>query len=114
MWKGKPVIGGDCGGIRQQIEDGVTGYLVSSPEECAERIIQLLASPEKAKAMGAAAKESVRQRFLLPRIVLDYLKLFQDTLGVKPAEAQQRESRPPRRLLRQECAPVRRRRRVAS
>jgi trehalose synthase len=90
MWKGKPVIGGDCGGIRPQIEDGVTGFLVSSPEECAERIAQLLASPKKARAIGTAARESVRRRFLLPRLTLDYLKLFQDLLVAEAEEAKQR------------------------
>src|SRR5437773_4762804 len=32
MWKGTPVIGGNVGGIRYQIENGVNGYLVSSVE----------------------------------------------------------------------------------
>jgi len=77
MWKGKPVIGGDCGGIRLQIEDGVNGYLVSNVVECAERMVDLLDHPERARAMGAAARESVRRRFLMPRLLLDYLRLFQ-------------------------------------
>ena len=42
MWKGKPMIGGDAGGIRLQIEDGVSGYLVSSPDECADRLVTLM------------------------------------------------------------------------
>jgi len=77
MWKGKPVIGGDCGGIRLQIEDGVNGHLVSNAAECAERIVDLLNDPRRARAMGAAARESVRRRFLMPRLLLDYLRLFQ-------------------------------------
>jgi trehalose synthase len=77
MWKGMPVIGGDCGGIRLQIEDGVNGYLVSNASECAERIVDLLDDPRRARAMGAAARESVRRRFLMPRLLLDYLRLFQ-------------------------------------
>jgi len=77
MWKGRPVIGGDCGGIRLQIEDGVNGYLVGNATQCGRRIVDLLAHPERARAMGAAARESVRQRFLMPRLLLDYLQLFQ-------------------------------------
>jgi len=77
MWKGIPVIGGDSGGIRLQIEDGVNGYLVSNAVECAERIVDLLDDPDRARVMGVAARESVRRRFLMPRLLLDYLRLFQ-------------------------------------
>ena len=38
MWKGTPVIGGNTGGIRYQIEDGENGFLVSSIDEAAQRI----------------------------------------------------------------------------
>ncbi|MFQ6019240.1 MAG: glycosyltransferase [Dehalococcoidia bacterium] len=95
MWKGTPVIGGDCGGIRLQIEDGVTGYLVSSPRQCAKRILQLLASPEEAKVMAAAARKNVRQRFLLPRLLLDYFNLFRDLSEVKSEESRRHESSVP-------------------
>ena len=74
MWKGKPVIGGDAGGIRVQINDGVSGFLVSSAEECAQRLVELLQDPSLRVRIGEAAKESVRQRFLLPRLALDYLR----------------------------------------
>jgi trehalose synthase len=75
MWKGTPMIGGNAGGIRAQIEDGASGYLVSSPEECAARLVELLRDPCLRARMGDAARESVRQRFLLPRLALDYLKV---------------------------------------
>src|SRR5215475_11285531 len=42
MWKGKAVIGGKVGGIRHQIEDGMNGFLVSSVEEAAARLVQLI------------------------------------------------------------------------
>ena len=74
MWMGKPVIGGDAGGIRVQINDGVSGFLVSSAEECAQRLVELLQDPSLRVRIGEAAKESVRQRFLLPRLALDYLR----------------------------------------
>lgn len=81
MWKGKPMIGGNVGGIRIQIEDGVSGYLVDSPEECAWRIVKLLGHPEKMLKMGQAARDSVRQRFLLPRLAMDYLNVAQTALA---------------------------------
>ena len=73
MWKGKPVIGGDAGGIRVQINNGVSGFLVFSPYECAQRLVELLQDEALRARIGVAAKESVRQLFLLPRVALDYL-----------------------------------------
>ncbi len=81
MWKGKPMIGGNAGGIRIQIDDGANGYLVSSPEECARRIVTLLQDAELSAFIGAAGRASVRRRFLLPRLALDYLKVAQGHVG---------------------------------
>src|SRR5437868_5291278 len=76
MWKGIPVIGGNVGGIRYQIENGVNGFLVSSIEETAARIVQLLKGKKLRDDMGSKARESVRAKFLLPRYVEQYLDLF--------------------------------------
>jgi trehalose synthase len=76
LWKARPVIGGRVGGIVTQIEDGTTGFLVSSPEECAERAIQILDDPETARAMARRGKEHVRRRFLTPRLVRDWLAMM--------------------------------------
>src|SRR5205823_4631370 len=76
MWKGTPVIGGNVGGIRYQIEDGVNGYLVSSIEEAAERIVRLLKDKKLRDEMGKRARETVREKFLLTRYVEQYLDLF--------------------------------------
>jgi trehalose synthase len=76
MWKGVPVIGGKVGGIRYQIEDGVNGFLVSSIDETAERIVQLIKNERLRYRMGRKAKETVRQRFLLTRYLEQYLDLF--------------------------------------
>jgi trehalose synthase len=76
MWKGTPVIGGNVGGIRYQIEDGVNGFLVSSAEEASQRIVQLIEDRELREHMGRQAKESVRQRFLLTRYLEQYLDLL--------------------------------------
>lgn len=74
MWKSTPLIGGDVGGIRIQVEDGVNGYLVSSPEECAERMVSLLRDSPLRERIGAAARDSVRDNYLLPRLAMDYLR----------------------------------------
>jgi len=76
MWKGTPVIGGNVGGIRYQIEDGVNGFLVSSIEQAATRIVQLLKDKKLRDQMGEKARDSVREKFLLPRYVEQYLDLF--------------------------------------
>jgi trehalose synthase len=81
MWKGTAVIGGDCGGIRIQIRDGETGFLVSDVRTCAERLLHLLTHPEDARRMGVRARESVRERFLMPRLLADYLSLFEEMLS---------------------------------
>ena len=76
MWKKTPVIGGNVGGIRYQIENGVNGFLVSTIEEAAERIVQLVKDRELREHLGQNARESVRQRFLLTRLLEQYLDLF--------------------------------------
>jgi len=76
MWKGAAVIGGNVGGIRLQIDDGVNGFLVSSVPEAADRIVRLLKAPAMAREMGQKAREKVRQHFLLSRYLEQYLDLF--------------------------------------
>lgn len=76
MWKGTPVIGGNVGGIRHQIRNGVNGYLVNSNEEAAARIVQLLKNPKLRERMGKKAKETVKERFLMTRLVEQYLDLL--------------------------------------
>ena len=76
MWKGTPVIGGNVGGIRYQIENGVNGFLVSSVEEAAECIVRLLKDEKLRDEIGQKAREAVREKFLLTRYVEQYLDLF--------------------------------------
>lgn len=76
MWKRKPVIGGNVGGIRLQIDDGQSGYLVDSVEACAERALKLLRDPDLRERMGAAGRGRVRERFLSLREIEDYLRLM--------------------------------------
>lgn len=76
MWKGTPVIGGNVGGIRYQIEDGVNGYLVSSVDEAAERLVRLLKNKQLCEDMGKRARETVKNKFLMIRLLEQYLDLF--------------------------------------
>jgi trehalose synthase len=76
FWKGRPVIGGRCGGITLQIEDGVNGYLVDDVETAAKRASDLLRDPQRATEMGTAGREHVRKNFLSTRELEDWLRLF--------------------------------------
>lgn len=76
MWKGKPVIGGDTGGIRLQVVNHHTGFLVNSPEGAALRIRYLLHHSERCAEMGRKAREFVRENFLLTRLLREHLTLM--------------------------------------
>lgn len=82
LWKAKPVIAGNVGGITTQIKDGHTGFLVDPHDYkgCAERIIKLLKNPKLAREMGQKAKEHVRQNFLITRLMSDHLDLLTEIL----------------------------------
>lgn len=78
MWKGKTVIGNKAGGIKLQIANGKNGFLVSSPKELAKRIAQVVKNPRLAEEMGERARETVEEKFLMPRLLKDYLELFKE------------------------------------
>jgi trehalose synthase len=73
LWKGKPVIAADAGAIPLQIRDGDTGYFYRTPHETAQKVIYFLEKPKTAEAMGKRGKEYVKQHFLLPDRIADYL-----------------------------------------
>ncbi len=75
MWKGAAVIGGNVGGIRHQIRDGVNGFLVNNVEEAAARIVQLVRDPDLRRRLGEAARQTVRERFLMSRLMEDHVDL---------------------------------------
>ncbi len=75
LWKGIPVVAGKVGGIVIQIQNGVSGYLVSSPEECAARCLDLLRDTALRKRMAQAGREHVRENFLITRDLRDQLEL---------------------------------------
>ena len=76
MWKGKPVIGGDTGGIRLQVINHHTGFLVNSPEGAALRIRYLLKHRTKLTETGAKAHAFARENYLLTRHLREYLTLM--------------------------------------
>jgi len=73
LWKSKPVIGADAGAIPLQIRDGDTGYFYQTARKTAKKVIYLLENPEAAEAIGKRGREYVRQRFLIPDRIADYL-----------------------------------------
>jgi trehalose synthase len=77
IWKGRPFVGGAVGGIPLQVTDGETGFLVSTVEECAQRALEILLDPGLGKRLGRAGKETARRRFLMPRLLRDWLALFE-------------------------------------
>jgi trehalose synthase len=80
LWKGRPFIGGNVGGIPLQVEDGESGYLVDNVDDCAARILDVLRDPALGKSLGLRGKEHVRAHFLTPRYLRDYLKIFHEVL----------------------------------
>ena len=78
MWKEKAVIAGKVGGIKLQIKNGKNGFLTSTSKETAKRIVQLIENPELAKKLGKEAKKTVKEKFIMPRLLRDYLKLFKE------------------------------------
>jgi len=76
MWKHKPVIGGNTGGIRLQVHNYHTGFLVNTPDGAALRIRKLLSRPDLIDIMGATAKEFVKENYLCNRQLRENLTLM--------------------------------------
>jgi len=76
LWKARPTVAGNVGGIPLQVESGVSGFLVDSPKEAAECCLKIMKDPELGKRLGRAGKEHVRSHFLMPRLLRDWLRIF--------------------------------------
>lgn len=83
MWKRRPVIGGDTGGIRIQVINHHTGFLVNTPEGAALRMRYLLHHPDRLSEMGEKARAFVRENFLITRHLREYLTLMYALLHQK-------------------------------
>lgn len=81
MWKKRVVIGGNVGGIKSQIKNGSNGFLVNNSDQAARKIVKIIKNPELAKKIGINAKETVRKKFLLPRLLKDHLKIYDELLS---------------------------------
>ena len=85
LWKGRPVVAGNVGGIPLQIINGETGFLVNTPEECVDKLLFLLHHRKEADRMGATGVEFVRDHFLTTRYLRDYLAIFCQLSGLGPS-----------------------------
>lgn len=83
LWKETPVIGGNVGGIPNQIINGKNGYLVNNIDECSDRTIELLKNDKLRKKMGKFGRELVRENFLITRHLLDYIKLLKRVMKIE-------------------------------
>jgi trehalose synthase len=81
LWKARPMVAGKVGGIVAQIDNGETGWLVSSVEECAAACVEILRDPAEARRRALKGKELVRRTFLTPRLLRDWLVLFDMLAG---------------------------------
>ncbi len=76
LWKGRPIVASRVGGIVAQIEDGETGWLVGTVDDCARACVEILRDPAEARTRALKGKELVRRRFLTPRLLRDWFVLF--------------------------------------
>lgn len=84
MWKAKPVVASAVGGLRDQVEHGVSGLLLEDPRDGAELVAalsSLLADADGSAAMGRAAHVRVRDRYLADRHLIQYVELFAQLIG---------------------------------
>jgi trehalose synthase len=84
LWKGTPVVAGRAGGIPLQMPEDTGGILVDTVEECAEAVLRLLRHPQEAHTLGQRGREHVRRHFLMPRLLLDELRLLDSLAHERP------------------------------
>jgi trehalose synthase len=88
LWKGRPMVAGRVGGIVDQVADGETGFLVDDVPGCALALQKILDDPALARAMALKGKEYVRMKFLTPRLLRDWLALFNRLAGNETGEVE--------------------------
>jgi trehalose synthase len=84
MWKARPVVASAVGGIRDQVEHGVSGLLLDDPRDGAALVAalaSLLTDPHRCEEMGRAAHLRVRDHYLADRHLIQYVELFAQLIG---------------------------------
>jgi len=78
LWKGTPVVASNVGGIPSQIQDGRNGFLLDPTDKAgfADRIVHLLRNPKEGRELGRVGRETVREKFLITRLLGDYLDML--------------------------------------
>ncbi len=86
-----PAVAYDCDGSGEVCIEGVTGHLVPTGSRPALRtaILDLMAHPERAKAMGIAGREHCRNRFSHVTMVESLLSLYESVLRHRSAPTAQ-------------------------
>ncbi len=82
LWKGRPVVASKVGGIPQQIRHGESGYLLDPDDDAgfAEAIVEVLGDPDRGAELGCKGRETVRDRFLITRLLSDYLDVLSEVM----------------------------------
>lgn len=83
LWKRTPVVASNVGGIPMQVEDGKNGFLLEpkDTEGFADRIVHLLKNPKECENLGHQGRETVREKFLITRLLSDYLYMLNSLLS---------------------------------
>lgn len=83
LWKGRPVVASNVGGIPFQVIDGKTGFLLQpcDTQGFADRVIEILRNPGLAREMGKRATKHIRENFLVTRLLSDHLDLLTEVMA---------------------------------
>ncbi|MCL2449768.1 MAG: glycosyltransferase, partial [Polyangiaceae bacterium] len=84
MWKRRPVVASDVGGIRDQVRDGVDGLLLRTPSDLGEfaaAVRRILCDASLAKRLGESGHERVRENYIIVSALERWADLFEDLLG---------------------------------
>jgi len=82
MWKYQPVVGTSVTGLRPQIIDGQNGYIADETEACAKRTLKLIQDRELWRKLGKQAHKRVKDHYLFPTLVLQYLDALKKARGI--------------------------------
>lgn len=80
LWKGKPVIAGNVGGLALQIENPHNGILVEKPNTAADAIVRLWRNKKFAASLGREGHRVVLRNYLITRLLRDHHRLYQSLI----------------------------------